>query len=346
MTSRDVAERAGVSRTTVSFVLNQVEGVQISEETRQRVLRAAQELNYYPDATARSLASRKTRIIGLVLVRSQDRVLADAFLPRVIQGLGSVMRERGFHILLQPVEDVDQPHVYIDLMHTKRVDGLILSGPRSDDEQLRQLIQSGFPLVLLGQLPNATAHFVDVDNVEAARKAVEHLIGLGHRRIGFIGNAPPQYTACYDRWQGYKLAMEAAGLEYNEALVRYGDFSEESGFEAMSDLLTVSPLPSAVFVASDAVAVGAMSAIKRQGLTIPQDIAVVGFDDVPLACYVDPPLTTMHLPARKLGQQAGEMLLELIETGQTKQEKLFLRTRLVIRDSCGARQGEQRVQTG
>ena len=233
VTSRDVAEKAGVSRTTVSFVLNQVEGVQISEETRQRVLRASRELNYYPDATARSLASRKTRTIGLALVRSQDRVLADAFLSRVIQGLGSVMRERGFHILLQPVEDVDQPYIYVDLMRTKRVDGLILSGPRSDDGQLRQLITGGFPLVLLGQLPGTDARFVDVDNVAAARKAVEHLIGLGHNRIGFISNAPLQYTASHDRWQGYRSALEAAGLQYDEALVRYGAFSEESGVEAL-----------------------------------------------------------------------------------------------------------------
>ena len=314
MTSQDVAELAGVSRTTVSFVLNDVSGVKISEETRQRVLEAAHQLNYYPASAARSLASGRTNVIGLVVCQSSTNVFADAFLPEVIRGLGEVAQERGFRILLESVADVTQPEAYVALVREKYIDGLIVSGPRSDDAQLPRLAEEGVPIVLLGQLNEVDFNFVDVDNIGAARMATEHLIGLGHRRIGLITNAPRQYTACRDRLQGYRLALEAHDLPYDDNLVRYGDFREESGYEAMSQLLASSKRPTATFVASDLVAFGAMEAIKEQGLAIPEDIAIVGFDDVRLARYVDPPLTTIHLPAYEQGRCAGDLLIRLINS--------------------------------
>ena len=337
VTSQDVAELAGVSRTTVSFVLNNVPGMKISQETRQRVLEAARQLNYYPASAARSLASGRTNFIGLVLCQSPTSIFADAFLPEVIRGLGEVAQECGFRILLESVEDVTRPDAYISLVREKYIDGLIVSGPRSDDAQLPQLAKEGFPIVLLGQLNEVNFNFVDVDNVGAARMATEHLIALGHQRIGLITNAPPQYTASRDRQRGYRLALEAHGIAYDQNLVRYGNFREESGYEAMTQLLELTERPTAMFVACDLVAFGAMEAIKEHGLAIPEDIALVGFDDVRLAPYVDPPLTTVRLPAYEQGQRAGDLLIRLIRGEKSMETQILLETELVVRESCGAR---------
>ncbi len=334
-TSADVARRAGVSRTTVSFVLNNVPGVRISEATRQRVLQAAAELEYYPHAAAQSLARQQSRTLGLILCQSPDRVFADAFLPQVMRGVGRVAEEHGFKLLLQYVEDVTRPDAYITLVRQKHIDGIILSGPRSDDEQLPRLQAERFPLVLLGQLPGSGIPFVDVDNIDGAQRATEHLIRLGYRRIACITNAPPEYTASQQRLAGYRRALEAHGLAYDATLVRYGDFREESGYAAMASLLDAG-VPEAVFVASDLVAFGALEAIKARGLSVPQDVALVGFDDVPVARYVDPPLTTVRLPAYDLGAEAAQLVLQLITGAEPKTTEVLLQTTLVVRESCGS----------
>lgn len=336
VTSSDVARRAGVSRTTVSFVLNNVPGVRISEETRRRVLKAARELGYFPNAAARSLVTQKTRTIGLVLCQTPDQVFHDAFLPEVLHGISEVMRPAGYRVLVEPVEDVSRPNAYIDLVMEQRIDGLILSGPRSDDAELLQLREEGFPVVLLGQLPGTGFPSVDVDNVEGARIAVEHLISLGHTRIGIITNAPPQYTSSAHRLEGYRQALASHGIPFDENLVCYGNFTESSGYRAMNELLGVSEPPTAVFVASDLVAFGALAAIRDRGLLVPRDIAVVGFDDVRLARYVTPPLTTVRLPAYELGQTAAQILLNWLEKGKAPPRLTLLPTELVIRRSCGA----------
>ncbi len=336
VTSRDVAARAGVSRTTVSFVLNDVSGANISQETRERVLQAAQVLGYVPDAAARSLASRRTHTLGLVLVRDQTHIAADAFLPQVIHGLAGSTRQAGFHLLLESVEDIGHPEAYIHLVRAKHIDGIVLSGPRSDDEQLTALVNEGFPVVLLGQLPGNFSCFFYADNRSAAREAVEHLIRLGHRRVACITNAPLEYTGSADRLAGYRDALQAAGLPYEEKMVRFGDFVAESGYQAADSLFQQSPPPTALFVGSDVVAFGAMTAIRERGLAIPEDIALVGFDDIPLARYVDPSLTTVRRPAAELGRQAGQMIVSLIQNGGVAVRDTVLETELIVRASCGA----------
>ena len=335
-TQRQIAEEAGVSRTTVSLVLNDVPGVRVSPETRQRILEVARRLNYYPDAAARTLVSGRTHTIGFVLCQSPDRIFADAFLPEVLRGVGDAVQENGFRVLIHSVEDVAAPEAYIGLVRERHTDGIILSGPRSDDQQLPRLKAEGFPVVLLGQLPSSDIPFVDVDNVGAARQAVNHLLGQGHRRIGMITNAPLAYTAARDRLLGYRQALEEAGLAFDERLVRYGDFREESGRVAMCELLGLAERPTAVFVASDLVAFGALVATKERGLTIPDEIALVGFDDVQLAHYVDPPLTTVRLPAYELGYEAAALLTELVSGGPVEEREVLLQTELVVRQSCGA----------
>jgi DNA-binding LacI/PurR family transcriptional regulator len=334
VTSRDVAEHAGVSRTTVSFVLNEVEGVRISQETRQRVLIAAKDLGYVPDATAQALVSRRTRIIGLVFSRSYHHLASDAFLLQIVDGLLDVVRQHGIRLLLDSVENLNQKDSYLSLARAKRIDGIIISLPRTDDQDLHALAQEDFPVVLIGRLPTEKICSVDVDNRAAARVAVEHLLAQGHTRIACITNAPPSFIAASDRLRGYQEAMAEAGFSYDKSLVRYGDYGPQSGYEAMSNLLQESSvLPTAVFVASDVVAFGAMTAIQERNLKIPDDIAVIGFDDVPLSRFMNPPLTTIRLPAKELGHKAGELLFDLILHQVEPGRQVTLDTELVVRRS-------------
>jgi DNA-binding LacI/PurR family transcriptional regulator len=336
-TAKDVAELAGVSRTTVSFVLNDVPGMRISDETRQQVIEAAQRLDYHPDATARRMASGQTCQIGFVLRQSPEQAFADQFLPQVLRGLSQVTAERRYHILFEAIPPENHTGAYARLIRERHVDGLVLSGPRSDDQELLRIHLEGAPLVLMGHLPGTGISFVDVENVRSATLAVQHLVNLGHRRIAIITNAPPAYTASADRLKGYQAALAGAGIAYDDSLVRAGNFTPQSGIAAMNDLLDLAPLPTAVFVASDTVALGALQAIRRRGLRVPQDIAVVGFDDIPFAEFVDPPLTTIRLPAHGLGWAAGDLLISLINNDQIRSRQVLLETELVIRDSCGAR---------
>jgi len=334
-TSQDVADLAGVSRTTVSFVLNNVPGMKISEETRQRVLEAARRLDYYPASAARTLASGKTHRIGLVLCEQRDHLMANAFLPAFLRGVSDLAHQEGYRVVFQSAEDRTGETAYVGLLREQHVDGLIVSGPRSNDAQLSRLHEEGYPLVLHGHLPDCAIPFVDVDNVGGAHKAVSHLVGLGHRRIGLITNAPLSYTAAQDRLTGYRQALQEAALPLDDELIRYGEFSPQSGRRAMESLLALSSPPSAVFGASDVVALGAMAAARERGMRIPQDVALVGFDDIFFAAYVSPPLTTVRLPAYGLGWAAGELLIRLTNEDELAETQMLLESELVIRQSCG-----------
>jgi LacI family transcriptional regulator len=336
ITSHDVAQHAGVSRTTVSLVLNNVPGVQITSKTRSRVLQAAQELGYVPEAAARALASRRSHIIGLILTRSPHHIASDAFLTQILDILTDKVRQRGMRLLLDIIEEVHHPETYIELTRARRIDGIILSGPTFSDQALQMLEDEAFPTVLMGELPGSSFCSIDIDNYAAAKIAVEHLIELGHTRIGIITNAPLVFTAATDRLRGYRDAIECAGLTCHENLVRYGDFDPQSGYLQMNSLLDENLPPSAVFAASDVVAIGAMGAAHERGLHIPDDIALMGFDDIPFARYLDPPLSTVNLPAVNLASQALEMLFQLIAHKKPQTRHVRLDTQLVIRYSCGA----------
>jgi LacI family transcriptional regulator len=340
-TSKDVAELAGVSRTTVSFVLNEVPDVKISPETRRRVLRAARELEYYPTAAARSLASGKTQRIGMILGEGEDRLSADAFWPGFLAGVTAAVRQRGYRLLLQMAEDVTSHEAYVSLIREKQVDGLILSGPRNDDPLLPELAEENFPLVLHGYLPDVPFPCVDVDNAASAKEATDHLIALGHRRIGFISNAPLWYAGANDRLLGYREALANHGLDYDPSYMRTGNFLPETGYRAMESLLALPTRPSAVFAAGDVIAMGALSAIHAAGLRVPEDVALVGFDDLFVAAYARPPLTTVRVPTYGLGWTAAEILVATIE-GDPEVASVILEAELVIRESCGAQAQAER----
>lgn len=332
VTSHDVARVANVSRTTVSLVLNNVPGVRITEATRQRVLEAAKKLNYHPDITGRKLVSGKSFTLGLVLRQSPEQVFADAFLLKVILGIEQAAEQAGFRVLLKPL-DPNTPSGYTGLIQENHVDGIILSGPRQDDLEILLIHQKGFPVILMGQLPGSDIPFVDVDAVSGARTAVQHLLGLGHTRIGMITNAPLEYTSARQRLEGYRQALSEAGIEPDDSLVVAGNYTPASGYQAMTGLLARSPRPSAVFVASDVVAMGAIQAAKQAGVSIPGELSVVGFDDVPLAEYYDPPLTTVRLPAFGLGQAAAERLIRLMRGERLSPAGHLLETELIVRKS-------------
>jgi DNA-binding LacI/PurR family transcriptional regulator len=335
-TAREVAERAGVSRTTVSFVLNRVPGIRISDETRRLVLAAARELNYHPDANARRMVSGRTHIIGFVLRQSLDQAFADRFVPAVLSGVSAAAAELGYKVLFEPLPPDDHTSSYAHLIRERHVDGIVLSGPRLDDQELLRIYLEGAHVVLIGQLPETDLPFVDVNNRGGAAQATRHLLKLGHKRIALITNAGPIYTASADRLAGYRQTLEEAGIAYDPALVRYGNFTPESGAAEMKALLGLPKPPNAVFVASDTVALGAMQTMRRMGVRVPEDMALVGFDDIPLSEFLDPPLTTVRLPAYGLGWGAADLLTRMLAGEEVRSPCILLETELIVRESCGA----------
>lgn len=330
ITSQDVAARAGVSRTTVSYVLNNVATANISEATRLRVLDAADALGYVPNAAAQMLAGHRSHLIGLVFPRTHPHLATHLFLLQILEGLMAVVQEQGLRLMVDSVES-NVESAYLDLARAKRIDGLILIDVPGDDRALQRLAQDDFPIVTLGyNHPDLCS--VDVDNRSGARQAVAHLLALGHRRIACITNAPATFTQTDMRLLGYQDALLDADIELDKTLISEGLYSPESGFDAMLPLLATPHRPTAVFVASDVVAFGVMTAIHDRGLAIPQDMAVVGFDDVPLAKHAYPPLTTVRMPTVEMGRRAGELLCDQI-MGRAVEPRALLETELVVRAS-------------
>ena len=331
--AQDVATRAGVSRTTVSFVLNAVKAANISEETRQRVLAAADELGYMPDAAATALASGRTQTIGLVFSRDHPNDTAGSTHFLIIEGLMRVARQFGVRLLLDSVGPSDTADTYLKLARTKSIDGLILFDLRVDDLALRDLVNDGFPVVFLGRLPDVNMCSIEFDNRGGARSAVKHLLAEGHTRIGLIAHGPVAFTGVAERFLGYQDALIHAGVAFDETLVRYADFSPDSGFAAAMSLLDAPGAPTAIFITSDMVAFGALAAIHQRGQVIPDEIAVVGFDDNPLARFMHPPLTTVRISFENMGHQAGEMLLDRIIHNVEPGRQVLLDAELIVRAS-------------
>ncbi len=332
-TSADVAARAGVSRTTVSFVLNGRTDRQIPTPTWRRVEDAARELGYHPHGPARQLAAGQTHTLGFVLRQSAEQVAADALLSETLWGLASAARSGGYRVLVEPLAPGEG--TYADLLRSQRVDGLVVSGPRTDDDELTELVREGFPVVLQGSRPDLDAPSVDVDNAAGARCAVDHLIEAGHRVIACVTNGPLAYTAATERVAGYRSALAQAGIAPDAALIVEGSFDAASGNAAMAALLD-RIVPTAVFVASDVVAFGVLRALRGAKLRVPEDISVVGFDDIALAEHFDPPLTTVRLPAHALGAAAGRALMDRV-AGRPVEHRTLLPTQLIVRDSTATR---------
>ena len=306
----------------------------VNQELRQRVLAVIEKHGYVPDARAQSLRSQRSGVLGLVVHRSPRRLASDPFFSALIASIIEFAGKAGYHLCVDAARAVQSRRaIYEELLRTRRVDGLILVEPQTQDERMPRLLQEGFPFVLIGRYePTDAVYSVDNDNVGAGRMATEHLIRKGHERIAHI-SGPRGIFVCEDRHTGYRCALEEAGLDYSADLVVWGDFSEEHGYRAMHRLLSLLTPPTAVVAVDDLVAVGALRAAKERGVCIPQQLAIVGFNDSPFCQYVEPPLSSVAVDIRALAQMATDVLVKLIEEREVPQRRYIVPCRLVERQT-------------
>jgi DNA-binding LacI/PurR family transcriptional regulator len=238
---------------------------------------------------------------------------------------------------LIPLPPEEKDKTYSRLINERHVDGLIVSGPTEDDQDLLDAFNNGAKIVLMSKVPGSNIPFIDINNQKGAEIAVSHLVELGHKHIAAISNAPLNYSGSKERIKGYKNVLQRNNLRIDDELIFIGDRTPESGYKAMKTLLKKNSLPSAVFIASDTVALGALNALYENNVKVPDDIAIVGFDDIALAQYVIPPLTTVHLPAYSIGLGAASMLIQQLNNNFKESREIILQTRLIIRESSGKR---------
>lgn len=334
-TIEDIAALAGVSRSTVSRVLN--DHPRVSPAARERVRQVIAEHGYMPHAAARSLAGSRTNVICLFALRGAASIFSDQFIPPLVQGINEVCNDRGYFMLLSMVQVEQAISLYQRIVRGSHCDGLLTLASDVDDALLELIVQDRTPFVLIGRhprFPQVTS--VDAENAAGAQQATAHLIGLGHRRVATI-TGPLTTATGADRRDGYLAALREAGLPAMPDLIVQGDFGQRSGHAAMRALLALPERPTALFAASDAMAAGALAAIREAGLRVPEDVAIVGFDDSPIASLTSPMLSTVRQPIQLLGAEAARLLLDQLQGGTTEPLCERLPVELVIRGSSGLR---------
>jgi LacI family transcriptional regulator len=326
---KEVALKAGVSIATVSRVINGTGPV--AEETRRRIRDAIEELRYVPHGAARSLITNQTDTIGVLLPD-----LYGEFFSEVIRGIDAAARKSRYHVLVSGFHS-DRAEIEAVLRAMRgRVDGLIVLSPDVDAQTLRRNLPETLPVVLLNTpVDGAIFDAINLDNYGGAFAMVRHLAGLGHRRIAIL-QGPAENVDARERLRGYRDALRSLGIEPSEALEIAGDFSEESGYRAGQRLLALTPRPTAVFAANDSMAIGCLLALRAAGVRVPDDVALAGFDDVPIARYITPPLSSVHVPIAELGTRAMERLLHAVESkNEHERRQETVATTLMVRGSCG-----------
>lgn len=329
----EVAARAGVGRGTVSRVING--SSQVSEGARAAVMKAVAELGYVPNRAARSLVTRATDTIALVVSESQERVFGEPFFGQIVRGISGALAGTRRQLVLTMTQSAESGLDRLNLesyLSRQQMDGVLLLSLHGDDPLQEQLAARGVPAVLGGRPAGPVKlHYVDADNAGGAAEAVAHLARIGRRRIATV-TGPQDMAAGVERLQGYRAALGPAGLGYDPALVATGDFSEASGYEGGKALLESAPDIDAVFAASDQMAIGVMAALSAAGRRVPDDVAVIGFDDVPISRHVTPSLTTVHQPIQEMGAAMVHLLTDLIE--ERPVADVVLSTHLVVRESA------------
>lgn len=335
VTLRDIAARVGVSVAAVSRALNGYPDV--SERTRRRVLKAARELNYRPNAAAKTLVTRRSQLIGLFFLGESPERFSDPFASRVVDGLLEGLAGAGYDVLIFPSGPRSFRPSFLESASRRQLDGAVFLGLRTDDPRWDELARLRVPLVSVDvPLDAASAVCVGCDHVDGARQAVRHLLELGHRRVAYV-NGHRAAPVSWERLAGFTRALEEAGMPVHPDYVAEGDFTEEGGRRAARALLTRSPRPTAVFAASDRMAIGVVEAAREMGLQVPHDLSVVGYDDIDAAAYCRPPLTTVHQPRREIGLAAAEAAVRLIESSDLPPpSRILLRPYLVVRQTTAA----------
>jgi LacI family transcriptional regulator len=329
-TIRDVAREAGVSVATVSRVFNNSGPVR--SETRQRIEGVALRLRYSPNSAARSLSTRQTETIGVLLPD-----LHGEFFSEVIRGIDQLVQREGWHLLVSSSHN-DRAEIEAALRAMRgRVDGLLVMSPDLDAGALTENLPVNLPVVLLNcEVDGGAYDSLNIDNYGGSLAVTRYVLSRGHERIGVIAGPPRNHDA-QERLRGNRAAMRAAGLELRPVQVVQGDFSEESGYRGAALLLENEERPTAMVAGNDSMAIGALSALSEAGVRVPEDMVVVGFDDIPIARYVTPPLTTVRVPIAELGSMAAGRLLKALHEGQDRDRvQQLLPTELVTRRSCGA----------
>ena len=328
-----MAELAGVSLSTVSRVVNQQAGVRA--DVRSRVWQVIEETGYRPNLAARALASNRSGVISLVIPHVFSTLFTDPYFPRLIKGISLACNKNDLSLSLFLFHSEDEEkRLTRRIANTSIVDGVIIASTQFDDPLIPHLIANRVPLVVIGrqdQYPEV--NFVDIDNEAGAYTATIHLLRRNYQRVAHI-SGPQNMVSGVDRLVGYRRALRDRGYAYREELVVEGDYSEAGGYAAMRQLLAAQP--EAVFVASDPMALGAYRAIREAGLQIPEDIALVGFDDLLPPNSIQPRLTTIRQPVVQTGQEAVNLLMDIIENGPSPPNRIILDTKLVIRESCGS----------
>jgi LacI family transcriptional regulator, galactose operon repressor len=333
----EVARLSGVSVATVSRVFNGY--TDVSEKTRQRVFASAKKLEYTPSGAARTLVRKRSELIGVFLFTGVDHPdIQHPFFQDVLVALKQEVGLAGFDLLLFATEREEEglaPHSFLTRARHHHADGLVLMGIDPHDPELKRLVRAAIPTVAVDvELSGPRAGYVSSDNAEGSRLAARHLWELGHRRIATItGDTRTKPGA--DRLAGYRDALAELGGPVRDDYVAFGDFYTESGYEAMASLLALSEPPTGVVVAADLMAVGAIRAVEAAGLRCPDDVSVIGFDDIQLAELMSPPLTTVRQDKHGLGTAAARALVEMIEDPDARPAARTLPVQLVVRGSCG-----------
>ena len=335
ITLRDVGKRAGVSAMTVSRVINGREGV--DAETQRRVEDAIEALDYVPNRIARGLISQKTATLGLIVPD-----VVNPFFSPVVRGAESTARRAGYRVLLCNSEgDLRLEREYVEDLVSHRVEGLLLA-PASDSSRhsVFPLLRRDFPLVLLDRsLPGLDCDLVVSDSVSGARKLVDHLISVGHREIAHLTDADDTSTG-RERLRGYQEALAAAGIAYREELVLPTTVDQIGGYRATQQVLAFDRLPTAIFTVNNMTVVGAMQALRERGMSVPEDMALVCFDDVEHLAVLSPFLTVIDQPAETFGSLGAQLLLERISgKAGRRSRRIVLQTDLIVRASCGSKTG-------
>lgn len=319
---------AVVSKSTVSRVLN--ESSNVDEETRKKVLQAIKELKYKPNSFARNFRNRETKLIAVVIPN-----ISNAFLGKLVQGMEDVAVKNGYNIILcNTGENADREIQYVSMLEQKQVDGIILTALRNPLEMIKPYLKYG-PIILASEyLDDDFLPSVCIDNIAAAQKATEYLIKSGHERIAFI-NGPKNIILCRDRKTGYINVINNNGLSVCDYLIQHNDFTIEGGYKSTERLLKLTDRPTAIFVANDEMAVGAVKSLQKHGLNAPKDMAVIGFDNVPVSTVVEPNLTTIDQPIYKIGFEAVNLLITCLRSGidSIEHRRITLKTKLCIRQS-------------
>jgi LacI family transcriptional regulator, galactose operon repressor len=333
----EVASSAGVSVATVSRVLN-AKGP-VSEDARRRVLRAVEVLGYVPHSAARSLSTRRTMNIGVLLPD-----VYGAFFSEIVRGIDLAARAAGYHVLVSGSHsDLAETSAVLQALHG-RIDGLILLTAGIGAEWLRRTLPSRLPAVLLHNSEAEGGYdSIRIDNRAGSRLAADHLLDLGHRRIALICG-PRGNTDAAERLRGFREALAARGVPADPRLELPGDFGEESGFRAGESLAGQAQPPTAIFAANDAMAIGCLAALRGRGLRVPDDVSLIGFDDIPIVRYLTPALTTVQVPIAEIGGRALKRLVEMLQSGReiAKQNDVVTPTLAVRASTAAAREAVTR----